>query len=300
MEFILVLVLFGLLALGSYFLWMNFPQETTSFEEYAQTQELDLPFNSSQFYANMRYSDRRISYSLSNTCSMKKRNDFTDAVLWLESRTVLDFYEDQDGEIIVSCANLDAEPDEDGHFIAGEGGPSVIVNASQFAVITRGKIALYRSETCDMPQIATHELLHALGFDHSRNPESLMYPVTDCDQELDDSIIEQINELYRYPSAADLVLEKVSGNASGRYFSFEAVMANYGLKDVGVSSLTVIADGKPVRTFDTENLGIGARKTLTITNLRIPGGADAVEFVFETSEQEITKANNKATITLTS
>ncbi|MFH1290768.1 MAG: matrixin family metalloprotease, partial [Nanoarchaeota archaeon] len=266
LDFFVMLFLFVLLAVGMYLLWWNFPTQSTEFELYVANLSLDLPNESSQFHPNMRYPDREISYFLSQNCSARKKNDFEGAVEFLERRTILSFYESRiSPEIWVTCSNVAPEPNEEGHFIAGEGGPSTILNATQYAVIMTGKVALYRDEACDTPQVATHEILHALGFDHNSNPDSIMYPVTNCDQEIDQHIINEIRDLYSVPSAADLVIESVKANKTGRYLNFEAVIANYGLKGVEESKLKVIVDGSVIEEFESEDIDIGAKKSLTVT-----------------------------------
>jgi hypothetical protein len=298
LDFVVLFMLFALLVVGVYLLWLNFPSEPTAFEEYVANLSLDLPGRSSQFHANMRYPSSEITYFISQNCSRKKANDFLDAVDFLGGKTILSFSQSDKPDILVTCSNIVPEPDEEGHFVAGEGGPSVIINSTRFAVIMLGRVALYRPETCDTPQIATHEILHALGFDHNNNKSSIMYPVTSCDQVLDDYIVEEIRELYSIPSASDLVIESVVANKTGRYLNFRTVVANYGLKGVQDSTLKVIVKNSVIREFDTGMLDIGTKKSWTITDLRVPGDTEKVSFVVETDEMEITEGNNAAEITV--
>lgn len=298
LDFVIFLLLAVFLVGGVYFLWTYFPSEPTPFDKYVSNFSEDFPENSIQFNPNMRYSDKRIGYSVSESCSNKKKNDFLDAVILLESKTVLDFYESSKPEIIISCSNIAPEPDEEGHFVAGEGGPSVIINSTNFAVITLGKIALFKPESCDTPQVAAHELLHALGFDHNSNKDSIMYPVTNCDQTIDGDIVTEINRLYNIPSAADLVIENIEATKSGRYLNFEIIVANRGLKGVRDSVLKISTRGEVIKEFDMEDLSLGSRKSLAVTNLQIPRGSDSVSFEITTPENEISNSNNFANIAL--
>ena len=298
LDFIVLALLFALLVLGMYVLWLNFPSQPTEFDRYAANFSFDLPERSSQFHPNMRYPDRTITYFISQNCSTRKTTDFITATKFLEERTILRFRQSDRPDILVTCSNIAPQPNEEGHFVAGEGGPSVIVNTTRFAVIMLGRIALYRTETCDTPQVAMHELLHALGFDHNNNKSSIMYPVTDCSQVIDNYILEEIRELYLIPSAGDLVMEGVNANKTGRYLNFEAVIANYGLKDIEKSRLKVIIKGSVIEEFDTNSLNIGSKKSLTISNLRIPGDTTRVTLAVETDENEIDKTNNIAEIRL--
>lgn len=296
LDFIILFMLFALLVAGMYLLWLNFPTAPTEFERYTNNLSLDLPNKSSQFHPNMRYPSRIITYFVSKNCSTKKTNDFLNAVSFLEERTILIFRESETPDILVTCSNVAPAPNEEGHFVAGEGGPSVIVNSTRFAVIMLGKIGLYRPETCDTPQVATHELLHALGFDHNNNASSIMYPVTNCNQVLDDYIIKEIKDLYTIPSEGDLVIESVKANRTGRYLNFEAVIANYGLKKITQSTLQVVIKDSIVKEFDVGALDIGSKKSLTISNLRVPSDSNRISLVIESSDPEIDRNNNLAEI----
>src|SRR3989344_864414 len=97
-DFLTLIILFLLLFTGIYFIWLNLPQETLEFETYTGNISQNLPENSNQFYPNMRYVDRSISYFLSETCSLKKQIDFEMAIKILESRTILSFYKSENPE----------------------------------------------------------------------------------------------------------------------------------------------------------------------------------------------------------
>ncbi|MCA9485690.1 MAG: matrixin family metalloprotease [Nanoarchaeota archaeon] len=297
-DFMFLIVLFCFLALGTYFLWLNLPNEQLEFETYKTDYSLEFPEQSIQFHKNMRFPESKIGYKLSDSCSQKKIKDFTEAAEFLSKETILSFYESDKPDIVISCSNIAPEPEEEGHFVAGEGGPAIIINSTQFAVIMLGKIALYRPETCDSPQIATHELLHALGFDHNSNKNSIMYPVTDCSQTLDPEIVEQIRKLYSIPSAGDLAIEKIEASKNGRYLNLDVVVANYGLKDSKDSTLHLYAKDTLVKSFELEELNIGSKKTLTITNVKIPRDTQKIKLVVETNEAEISRENNEAEISL--
>jgi len=304
---LILVVLLCLLGIGIYFIWLNLPAEPVKYERFylnysANTSEdivVDSYYNLSQFYPNMRYKDRVISYEISGSCDIAKRKDAERAFSFLREKTVLDFIpamNDEKGEISVLCSNVSPKPEEEGHFVAGEGGPSEIINTSKYAVILSGKVSLYRrTSECVRPNIAIHEILHALGFDHNNNPNSVMYPVTECEQELDNYIINEINKIYRTESASDLAVERVDAVKSGRYLSFEIVIGNFGLQNSKYAKL-VILDEEVVKEFDLGEIEIGTRKILNVENLRISRNSKSLIFDVKTNEKELDKKNNVAEV----
>ena len=201
-TFIIILaILFGA---SLYFLYYNLPGEP---EKYLPTKSVeDKPSlqvaysGSKQFYDNMRFRDKRISYKIEPACSNKKVLEVQEAFSILGSKTILDFYPIFSGstkpEITIFCSEIEPEPENDGYFVAGEGGPTEVINTSIYGVILSGKVSFFREEKCKNPNIALHEILHVLGFDHNNNPNSILYPTLDCKQEIDDSIVKDINILY--------------------------------------------------------------------------------------------------------
>lgn len=295
LDVILLLILLTLLGLGLYVLWINLPKEPVAYEEFRLEGKIDnvVFSNGAQFYPNMRYTDRKINYGISELCDEIKQNEIERAFAILAQETVLSFIPSEDGQIEVLCSNVSPNPEEEGHFVAGEGGPSEIINTSKYAVILSGKVSLYRDSECKKPNIAIHEILHALGFDHNDNTLSIMYPVTECNQEIDQYIIEDINRLYKVDSSPDLAIEKLSVIKKGRYLDFEITIGNLGLKDSQDSSLTLYTNNVKVKDFELSSIEIGTRKILTVENLRVPRKADVLVFEIQTFEQELDKTNNK-------
>lgn len=299
LDVLIFILLFSLVGIGSYILWLNFPSGETKYENYLREISLELNDSDMQFYPNMRYRDRTISYRISDSCNLNRKQDTENSFNILTEETILEFVSVDDlAEIEILCSDIAPEPEEEGHFVAGEGGPSEIINVSNYAVIFSGRVSLYRENNCNKPNVALHEILHALGFDHNDNSKSIMFPLTKCDQELDNYIINEINRLYIADSRPDLVVEKVTANRTGRYLNFDVEIGNFGLKDSRGARLVVYVGKEFIKSFDLEDIEIGTRKILGVENLRVPRKSDVITFIVESFEQELNDKNNVAEIKL--
>lgn len=309
-ELLIFVFLLVALGFGLYLLWLNYPFGTMSYAPFSanasEQASGDVYFNFStkgiQFYPNMRFKESSISYSIESGCKQETIDNVERAFALISEKTVLSFYSSSENpEIRILCSELPKERLEDeGHFIAGEGGPTEIINSSVYAIIIGGKIALYRDESCSEPKIAVHEILHALGFDHNNNSMSILYPVTNCRQEIDQYIIDKINSLYAVPSESDLVIESVNATRTGKYLNFEIFVANEGLEDAGNATLQVYSGDSNLGSFELGSLLIGTKKMLNVENVKVGGGSDVITFIVEqaSTEKELSLANNRAEITL--
>ncbi len=255
-----------------------------------------------QFYPGMRFPDRMITYRVENECSAIKKAQVAQAFATLQRDTVLEFSEEIDGRIQVICSELAPEPKLKKHFVAGEGGPTEIVNTTLYSVILSGKISLYRDESCTTPHIALHEILHVLGFDHTQDSGSILYPTLNCGQRIDQAILDEIDRLYSVDSNPDFQITKMKASKSGRYLSFDGEVINQGLTDANNVSLAVSVGGSTIKVFDLGPIEIGTRKILTVENLRIGKSATVVTFTVDPENmiKEINENNNKAELTLAS
>ncbi len=307
---ILLIVLFLVILCATAYIWYEFvlPKKPVEFvpinhlKSDKNISQVLVDYNQSQqFYPNMRFTELRISYGFDTACSDKKKDAMQEALTLIQDATALIFYFSlSDPEITVTCSQLAPEPKTMGHFVAGEGGPIEVLNTTRFALILKGKIALYREERCAQPNIALHELLHVLGFDHNNNPESILYPTLDCEQSLDSYLIGELNRLYSIKSAPELLVTSASATKTGRYLSFEVETSNQGLKTANNVVLGVYADNELVKTFDIETLEPGTRKILTVENVRVSREATNITFFVDPENivDEIDKTNNKYQLVL--
>ena len=92
---------------------------------------------------------------------------------------IISFYSVADNpDIEISCSDTTRYSTEKDTIIPGEGGTKGSIQTGKYTVITSGIILLYgdkRNIECDWPIVELHELLHAFGFDHSPDKNSLMF-----------------------------------------------------------------------------------------------------------------------------
>ena len=246
-----------------------------------------------QFHENMRFPEKTISYSIEKSCSIQKKSDMRWAFDIIEYETILEFYElPVEGQIIVECENKNRV--EEGLFIAGEGGPTNITKGENFNVILGGQILLIRDSDCEKPNVAIHELLHVLGFNHSENENNIMYPVSQCKQTIGEEIPAEINRLYEIPSFPDLIVRNVDAETHGRYVDLNISVFNDGLKVSNNPELIIFADDKEIKRIQLNDLEIGTGLSLELTNLFLSKfTVDKIEIVVESSDSELSLENNQ-------
>ena len=299
---VLLLILLG----GAlYYLYTNLPGKPVELIETHQNQnsnEFVEYSKSKQFYENMRFPEKKIGYKIEEACDEQKTSEVNQAFSILEGLTILEFYPDStNGKLTIYCSDIEPETKKEGYFVAGEGGPTEVINTTLYGVILSGKISFYRDEKCEKPNIALHELLHALGFDHNNNPDSILFPTLDCDQTIDESIISDINNLYSTNSAPDLKITDVSAIKKGRYMDFKIELINRGLKDASQVFLGVYSDDQFTKEFNLEDLKIGTKKFLDVKNFKLLSrNTKNVKFFVDYGNKvdEIFENNNQIDLTL--
>ncbi len=299
-NFVLFL-LFVALGVAGYYLYEMWPREPIALDrlnidEPSITVLNDIP--SKQFYPRMRYADKIISYSIASSCSEERVDSMEEAFSNIEEISILGFVESTNSEIKILCSDVAPEAGQENYFVAGEGGPSRVLNSTYYSVILEGKIALYRDDSCSGAKVATHELLHALGFDHNNKANSILYPTLRCDQTIDPEIVDSINELYAAPSLPDLSIYSVNATKAGKYLNFHIEVLNQGLVTSDSLSLGIYSGTTLIDTFDVGAVSVGARKILDVENLKVPSGAESIIFFadYDNSINEIDETNNKATL----
>ena len=291
--------LFFIFCIGSLIVYWFIPFGTIEFGTKSSNSNFNVNQSGDmQFYQNMRYSDSEISYNIYD-CPLQKKNDMEKAFDIISNRSVLRFSSVDYGtsEISVTCDSKNRI--EEGLFIAGEGGPSKIIKGNNFNVILRGEILLIRDSNCGNPNVALHELLHALGFNHSENSNNIMYPISKCKQTIGDDIFLLINKLYSTPSQPDLTFENVSAVMRGKYLDVNMSISNDGLKDSMESKIFIYADDKLVKELELEELKIGYGRIISLSNLFVKQiNINSLDFFIDYNFSELEKNNNRINLKL--
>lgn len=270
--------------------------ESSGGESYAEGEMM-------QFYSNMRYPRLPISYSISSECRQEKAEQMQSAIEIISDKAGISFAQvSGEGNIAIRCRELgNKETRNKDFYVAGEGGPSEIINTSLFYVISKGEVLLLRESTCSEPLVSMHEILHALGFGHSANPLSIMYNISDCRQKLTEDIINELKRLYSIESLPDLYSSSINATKNGRYLSFDIEVRNRGLISSENTTLSIYAADEKVGSFDIEVMEIGAGIVLNVENLRLPSrSTNEVRFVIdaENSVRELSEDNNIAVLSV--
>ncbi len=285
----LVFILFVISLMFLYFVPLNTFNFTTT-----GNSNFSIVTNESQmqFYPNMRFPESEISYKVLD-CPLQKKNDMEYAFSIMENLTSLSFYPvDNNEEISVTCEQKNKVNGE--FFIAGEGGPTNVTIIGDFYVIMNGEILLIKQSDCPNPNVALHELFHVLGFEHSTNPDNVMYNVTKCDQTIGEDMIQLINKLYSIPSAPDLAFSNVSAVMNGRFLDINMTITNVGLHNADEAKIIIYGDEKKIKEIDLEPLEMGYGRFISMGNIFVSQiKVDELELVIDSNFNEINKENNK-------
>lgn len=293
---VLVLIMIGFL-----FVYFFIPINTINFNPINSNSDsvtknsnfsLDSNLEGIQFYPNMRYQSNKISYRIYDVCPLKRKNDMQEAFEIISNLTILEFYPVLYGEeISITCSNENVVSGD--LFVGGEGGVTNVTVIGDYNLIFNGKVLLIRDSSCPRPNIAIHELLHALGFNHSENSRNIMYSTSNCDQTIGEDIPNFINQIYSLKADADLTFENVSAVMNGKYLDANLSIRNIGFKDAPPFSIIISADGKVIDELEVSALKIGYGNKLSLTNLWINKvSINEIEFTISTNYTEIDKTNN--------
>ncbi len=291
---------FFLFAVSSIFIYWFVPSEGIEFiakPEFKGNYNFSVGNEKMQFYENMRYPSSEISYRIDD-CPLQKKKDMEDAFEILQNLTVLKFYPVQGSEEISVHCEEKIRIDEN-FFVAGEGGPVNITRTSNFNVILHGAILLLKNSECERSNIAIHELLHSLGFEHSQNPKNIMHNISRCSQTIGEDIPELINKIYSVEQNPDLSFENASASVKGRYLDVNLTVRNNGLENSNAARVEIYADGEKVKESEVKPIGIGYGYSMTFGNIYVPKiSVSELRIIINSSFEELDKKNNEIALSV--
>lgn len=249
-----------------------------------------------QFYPKMRFNHLPITYYIELSCDEEREDNMLAALSVLTEKAGISFKESgPKADIFVACSE---KSKEEGMFIAGEGGPTKIINTSLYNIIEKGNVIFFHSLDCKKGNynVELHELLHVFGFEHSTNQYSVMYNTTHCNQKITQDIIDELINLYKVEPLPDLYFEEVKAKKQGFYLDIDFQVKNQGLilaKNVSVSIFDNEKNEK-IKDFNIGDLDYGASKILSAQNIKATLSVDELRIVIDSSNQirELEKRNN--------
>jgi hypothetical protein len=259
--------------------------------------------DSLQFYPNMRFNHNLITYKVEDSCPLEKKEKMVKAFDRVENEldSIVRFKRvEAEPDILITC-NETTETKREEYFVAGEGGAESVVNTSLFYIIERGKVLLYYKEqkSCITYHVELHELLHALGFKHSKNKYSIMYPTTECYQVFTQDMIDELERLYSIEPLPEIYVSSASASKHGMYLDFEIEIKNKGLVKTEDVNLTLFSGTATIEKFKIGDLDYGEGKTLTIKNLKLPLSMlelEEINFLATSPAREFYQDNNHYTL----
>ncbi len=174
-----------------------------------------------------RFNSTDISYSISKNCSRSQTVNAVKAFDIINNVTILNFYKKEFNEdIYVEC--LDPNKTIEQNNILAEGGPDKYMEINDIKVIQHGIVKLYDDEDCNKPITVMHEIFHVLSYEHSSDVDDIMYPISYCDQRINDYLIEDIHKTYNGSLYPDLTYQFIFLSPHNNFIDIDVEIINDG------------------------------------------------------------------------
>ena len=298
LNLVLILIV-ACLVFAVYFVYTNYVNpnpENLEIRHYSEISKNypNLSNEIKQFYPNMRFRHKQITFDISERCNDDKKDKVLEALQIIEDRTGIRFLStNNEPEVKVLCSKEEKEEAEN-EFVAGEGGPTRIIESTYYPLILQARIILYDRTDCEEPITELHELMHVFGFEHINNSKDVLYPYLQCGQELNSEMIDYLEELYSIAPLPEIYFINISAVKSGVYLDFNLEIRNIGLEDIKNVTLKVYGDGKFTEKFDLGEMEYGAGKAFSVNYMKLPSHkVKVIKFELEIKEQEYDKTNNE-------
>lgn len=295
-----MVILLGSIGVLSYLIYYNVPGNPVNLieEKFIEEELKHIDYGETpMFWENLRFPTNEITYFIEPTCSEERKDSMIRALNIFANEVGIisfDYTDFSRAQILVGCSEDYVKLGKN-LFAAGEGGPSEVVNTTNFKIIQSGKILLFKEPICDYPVVELHELSHVFGFDHTPNPKSIMFNTSKCDQRITPDMIKIVRELYSIKSIPDLKIQDLNGIKRGRYLDFNITITNEGLSNSLDFLLEISAGEKVVQEIEIEGINVGYQRILTAENIQLPSrSVEKITFKLDSKDEveEINEENN--------
>jgi len=301
-DIFVIIIMFLLIFGATYIFTRELTYKNDYYKKLIMNVSRNIPEKSIQFFPNTRFESNRIEYHISEDCDQLKRVSLLTAFRIIENNTLIKFKEGvSKNGIFVSCSGNSSEltyEENSNRETAGFTKPKDIINATNFYILNTVNVDLIKPERCEIPQIALHEIFHALGFDHSSNEKDVMFPVVICGQKINPEIFDEINRIYSIPSGPDIAIDKIEINKTGRYINILIEASNYGISDAETANLVISSDKKVLKEYAFSSISVGRTSELTIKNLPYTGNGSLSIEIKNLVNEDLNPENNKVVVNL--
>ena len=129
----------------------------------------------------------------------------------------------------------------------------------------------------------------------------VMYPVSNCNQKINNETINAINNIYESPSLPDLLFRKINLSPHKDYINFDIEIYNNGLTNANDVNFSIYGENLN-RVYELGNISIGGGKIIKVRNLPIFSTIFQLEVYIDKEKNilEVNEDNNQKILSLNS